>query len=290
MKKYANILILIAGILWGFAGIQVKVLQTFGLSTIQISALRWLVSGPVMFIMVFLYDKNLTKIHIRDIGWFIITGILCILLSATLYFATMPLSTVAIANILMYTSPIWVMVFSIIFLKERLTPKKLLVLLLTFLGCIFIAGVLNPGNLAVTPLGIVTGLLSGLFYGLYSIFGKFVLKKYDSVTVTLYTMLFASIGALSIINFPQNINLILKEPSALIPLAVLIVFVTIFPYTLYTLGLKHTSATKASIISCIEPMTSAIAGTLILCEPFTLSQFFGIIMILTSIILLQSKK
>ena len=123
MKKVADIFILAAGILWGTAGILVSHMKNIGFSPIQISALRWIFSGAIMFVSVLIVSPNKLRINFRDIWWFLCTGILCILLSSTLYFVSIPLTTSAIANVLMYTSPIWILIFSIIFFKEKITFK-----------------------------------------------------------------------------------------------------------------------------------------------------------------------
>lgn len=290
MKKFADFFVLLAGILWGFVGPFVNNLRNAGLTSIEISALRWIFSAILMFVIVLIYDRKLLKIQLKDLWWFFCTGIVCILTSSTLYFVTIPLATVAVANILMYTSPVWIMIFSIIFFSEKITPKKLLVLFLAFFGCILVTGVLSPGGFLLTPAGLLAGLGSGLFYGLYSIFGKFVLKKYDSITVTLYTAIFAGIGALFIIDLPQALPLLTESRSSVLNLSAVVLLSTIAPYTLYTLGLKLTSATRASILSCIEPMTSAVVGTLLMCQPFTIFQLAGIILILAAGIILELKK
>ena len=181
------------------------------------------------------------------------------------------------------------MIFSLIFFKENLTESKLTALFLAFFGCAFATGVISKSSLSFAPLGIVTGMLSGLFYGLYSIFGKFVLKKYDSITVTLYTVIFAGGGALFMINIPQTASLIVLERAYLL-IILLAVLVTILPYTFYTVGLKNSSSMRAGILCCIEPVTSSLAGTFLLNQPFTLFQLLGIIMILLSGIILGFKK
>lgn len=289
MKKYADIFILFSGILWGLVGPIAKTLRNAGFTSVEVSALRWIFSGIIMVLMVFIFNRSLLKIHFRNIWWFLCTGILCILFSSTLYFVTMPLATVAVANILMYTSPVWVLIFSILLFKEKITLTKMLALVLAFVGCIFVTGAVSPGGFSLTPLGLATGLCSGLFYGLYSIFGKFVLKKYDSITVTLYTVVFAAIGSLPLINFFKVTEIISANPSSILSFIALVLLMTIAPYTLYTLALKLTSATRASIISCIEPMTSAIIGTIILNEPFGVFQMLGAVLILASGIVLQIK-
>ena len=104
-------------------------------------------------------------------------------------------SSLAVAAILLYTAPTFVVILSALLWKERITKRKLAALVLAFLGCCFVAGILN-GALTLTPEGLLLGIGSGLFYSSYTIFGRFALKHYQPFTVTFYTFLIAGIGSL----------------------------------------------------------------------------------------------
>ncbi len=286
MKKFADLFVLGAGILWGIAGLFVDHMGSLGFEPIQISALRWIFSAILMTAGVAIINPKLLKIQLHHIWWFVCTGIMCILLSSTLYFISIKETSAAVGNILMYTSPIWILIFSVIFFKEKITIPKILSLILAIGGCAFATGVIGGDDLNFSTYGIITGLLSGLFYGLYSIFGKAIMKMYDSITVILYTAIFAGIGALFLINIPQTAVQI-AETNAYVPLLLMVTLVSIAPYTLYTVGLKHCRATRASIMACIEPMTAAFMGTFVLHQTFTVFQFIGILMILGAGFILQ---
>ena len=68
------------------------------------------------------------------------------------------------------------MVLSAIFFRERINRRKVMALVMTFLGCVLVAGLLG-GTYTLTPKVLLLGLGSGLFYGLYSIFGSDVYKR-----------------------------------------------------------------------------------------------------------------
>src|SRR3712207_9489332 len=72
----------------------------------------------------------------------------------------------------LFRSPAFVVLLAWLFLKEGLGPAKLVSLGLTTGGVILVAGAYDPANLEVTPTVLATGLLAGLTYGLYSIFGR----------------------------------------------------------------------------------------------------------------------
>jgi drug/metabolite transporter (DMT)-like permease len=100
----------------------------------------------------------------------------------------MSLSTAAI---LLYTSPVWIMLMSVMFFHEKLDRRKMIALALAFMGCILVSGISGGG---VTAIGFLVGLGSGIGYGLYSILGTIALRKYSPYTVTTYTFTFAAIA------------------------------------------------------------------------------------------------
>ena len=117
MVKKSDIIILLAGIMWGVLGVFVKELRQYGFTPLQISALRWIFSAAVTFSAVIITNRKKLKIAIKDIWIFAFTGIFSLLAMTAFYFMSMAATSIAVSDILMYTAPIWVLVFSVIFFK-----------------------------------------------------------------------------------------------------------------------------------------------------------------------------
>jgi drug/metabolite transporter (DMT)-like permease len=198
----------------------------------------------------------------------------------------MSLSTAAI---LLYTSPIWIMLMSVLFFHEKLTGRKLLALAAAFGGCVLISGISGGG---ITLTGLLVGLGSGIGYGLYSILGTIALKRYSPYTVTAYTFLFAAAGSLIICRPGEMFGSFAASDhlAGLILFCFLTAFVTaVIPFLAYTLGLESVEASKAGILATIEPMVATLFGVLIFKEPLTIFSSLGILMILSSVIILNTK-
>ena len=163
---FGDILIIIAGLFWGSMGIFVRHLNDLGFSSIQVACLRLTTAGILFALILLIKDRKGFKIAARDIPLFLALGLVSILFFTCCYFTAIRLMTMSTAAILLYTSPIWVMVLAIIFLKEKFTIQKLIALILAFAGCVLVSGFGGK----VTVVGILVGLGSGLGYGLYSIF------------------------------------------------------------------------------------------------------------------------
>jgi drug/metabolite transporter (DMT)-like permease len=195
-NKLALLFIGAGASLWGIIGIFVTYLYEIGFTPTQVVAVRALSATIFLVIYVLFKNRQLLKISISDSKYFVGTGIFSIVLFNWCLFSAIEETSISIASILLYTAPAFVTIFSRLLFKEALTTRKILALFITFIGCSFVIGILPNMDEPISLYGVILGLGSGLFYSLYSIFGKFALKKYDSLTVTVYTFLFATIAVI----------------------------------------------------------------------------------------------
>ena len=290
MKKLAPVFVLSAGTLWGLMGIFVRKLSTYGFSSLQIACLRILFGAALFLVITGVFNRNLLKIQLRDVGLFLGMGLLSLLLFTVCYFTTINLASLSVAAILLYTSPIWVMLMSAICFREKITRRKLLCAAMAFGGCVLVSGIGSASSLS--PMVIVTGLMSAVGYGLYSIFGTFALRKYQPLTVTTYAFLFGALGAVVLCKPSEIITVIASAPNpgGLVLLLAVTAFVTaVLPYLLYTVGLNQMRASAAAIMASIEPVVATAAGALVFGEGLTLSAFAGIALVLGAIVVLNAR-
>lgn len=286
MKQYfPHIQILLAGSLWGVIGLFTRTLSAAGLSASSIVCIRNVGGLILLGLFLLIYDWTLFKIKLRHLPYFFGTGIISILLFTLCYFSAQQTCSLAVAAILLYTAPAFVVIFSAILFKEKLTAKKLAALILAFTGCVLVSGVWS-GHLAVTPHGLMLGIASGLFYGLYSIFARYALAHYQPLTVTFYTFVFAGIGALFLVDTTE-IGLCFSSISFSLLGVGLVVISTVLPYILYTRGLSSLDNGKASILASIEPVVASFVGILAFGEPISLMVILGLICILACVYILK---
>ena len=282
----AVVAVLLAGILWGVINIFIKTLSAHGLDALQISLIRMTVAVIVFPLVVLIKDRSKFRIRIKDIWIFICTGIVSVVLFNVCYFYTMIQSQASVAVVLLYTSPIFVMLISALVFKEKITAQKIIALVLTFGGCILVAGLIG-GSYVISPMILLTGIASGFFYALYSIFGNVGLKKYDTMTVTVWTFIFGFLGSLPFGKIGQTIAVFAKEPSLILWGVGIGVVSTALPYFFYTWGLNRMEPSKAAILVAVEPLVGCIIGMTVFKEPHNAMKLIGIAMILAAIVLLN---
>ena len=274
--------------LWGLIGLFVKILAAQGFSSLQIVALRAVASAACISLVVLKAGTQCLRIRLRDAWMFVGTGILSLVFFNYCYFSCIQLSSMAVAALLLYTAPIFVMLLSLVLFKERFTALKGLALLCTFVGCAFVTGAFSS-SLTLSVSGIIFGLGSGIGYALYSIFGKYAVRRYSSLTITAYTFYFSVLGSVPLAGFNAE-TLVKIDSTTILGSLGLGTVCAVIPYLLYTKGLAKVEAGQASILATIEPFVAAAVGTLCFNEPMTLSKAIGMSLIFCSIIILNLRK
>ena len=288
MQRKAYLFILLAASLWGCIGLFLKLLTAAGLTSMQSVAVRCSTAAALYFLWLLLTDRAALVILPRDCIYFVGTGILSLVFFNWCYFNAIQCSSMSVAAVLLYTAPVFVMLMSSVVFHETITPKKLLALTLTFLGCTLVTGLLPLGSTSISLQTILYGLGSGFGYALYTIFGKFALAKYSSATVSFYTFLFAALGSLPLSGLLQTPQILMGWRVIAGGLGIGI-FCCILPYLFYTEGLRHAEAGKAAILATAEPFVAAVLGVLIFQEVLTPFKLLGMAAILSAIILLNTK-
>ncbi len=288
-KILSVISILASGVFWGVISLFIKPLSAAGLSATQICFVRLMIAAPVFAIITLCVSPALFRFRLRDIWMFIGTGIISIVLFNVCYFYTIIQSEASVAVVLLYTSPIFVMIFSVLLFREKIGLRKLGALILAFVGCLLVSGVIGTGA-HLRPFIVLTGLLSGLFYALYSIFGSMALKKYDTLTVTTYTFLFAAVAALPFSDLTSTFSILAASPRLWLWGAGIAVVSTALPYFFYTFGLKKVEASRASILVALEPIVGSIVGITVYGEGHGALKLVGILFVIGAIIVLNLPK
>lgn len=292
MKKLAPFLVILAGCLWGTMGIFVRHLNVIGLQSMEIVEARSVLTAVGMFAALALFRRDLLKVRAKDLWIFVGGGMASVILFNYCYFQTIQRASLSTAAILLYTSPVFVLLLSVPLFGEKLTRKKLICLVLAITGCALASGVAS-GGMALSPMTLLLGLGSGFGYGLYSIFSRFALQRgYHPITITAYIFLFGALGGIPLTDFGQITQVVRADGGNLIYLMVYTLVTTIVPYISYTTGLQQVENGVAAVLACIEPVMATVFGIFVFSEMPTLSGWLGILLVLIALtaLNLQPKK
>ncbi len=285
MKTKALFYIILAGALWGTSGIFVHYLAPYGITSVQMSAVRGGVSFLCLAAYALVRDRSLFRAGRRELLLYLGMGV-TVFGTATLYYTSMQLTSVSTAVVLMYTAPIYVMIFSVLFLGERLSRGKLLAVGLMLAGCCLVSGII--GGLKFDVLGILLGVLTGIVYAGYNIVTKVAMKQgCKPVSATMYAFFVMGAVAIPVCDPIGLVNGASAEPLVAVPLLIgMGVTTCVLPYFFYTLSMRHLSAGTASALGIVEPMAATLFSVIFLKESIDAFQIVGIALILLAVVFL----
>ena len=284
------ILVLIAGISWGMIGVFTKAIDALGFTEMQMLFVKGVLAPAVLFLITFLKDRSQLKLkNWKDIRYFVGTGIISFTFFSWAYMKAVNLTSLGVAAVLLYTAPTFVMLFSILLFGEKMTKTKGIVLLMTFVGCILVTGLLE-GGAAFTWQGIAIGLAAGVGYALYSIFGTYAIRAgYGSLSISFYTFLMATLTMTFLVE-PVTVVTQITEMGQW-PLAIsFALLTTVVPYLTYTKGLSGLPASKASVTATIEPVVAAILGIVVFHEGVSMLKLTGIVLVRSSVVVMSRQE
>lgn len=292
------VMVIASAVLWGLYGSFVTVLSSMGLQQNALVFLRMLATSLPVGLLIFARDRSAFRVRAADIPLFIANGLFSLLFFTFCYTAAIKVTKIATAAALLYTAPAIVMVLSAILFKERLTPRKVFCCLLAVAGCAFASGIggeLFAGGSGagasglITPAGLLLGLGAGLGYALYSIFSRIILNRgYSVYTNVFYSFGVAMLGFLVLSCADGSVVQVFESPART-ALALLCGLLTgSFAYVLYTSGMKGMETSRAAQLTTIEPVTAALLGCLLFHQPLSLWEIAGIVMVVVSVIMMNT--
>lgn len=250
------------------------------------------VSSFIAFLSLFILNlvkgslKELKKYNFKDYIKLFFTGTLGIFLYYLFLYIGIDSMNVSQAFIINYLWPIMTVLFACIVLKEKMTFKKAIAILMSFIGVIIVT---SDGNLlnmdTQTVKGAIFCVLASMSYGLFSVLIK--KSNYDrQVAMMIYFLSSFIICLLYIIITKDYFTL---SPFQLLGMVWSGVFTSAVPNTLWALALDKGDTAKISNLAYITPFLSLVWTFLILKENITVSAVSGLLVIILGIFI-QLKK
>lgn len=190
-------------------------------------------------------------------------------------------TTVATATLCYYLAPVFVVLLSPVFYRERLTAKKLLCTLAALAGMISVSGVLKADFQLRQLTGVLLGLGAAVLYAAVVLLNK-ALKQISAADRTM-----VQLGVSTVVLLPYVLLTGWKTSSAVTPGALLLLLVvgvvhTGLAYTLYFGAVGSLPAQTAALLSYLDPVIAVLLSALVLQEPLGPAGILGAVLILGS--------
>ncbi len=292
------IIALSATVLWSFTGILISYLsKTYSLPSLVLAFWRDLFVSFGMVIGLLVFSR--ARFHLDRTHWgFMALYGLTLAIFNSMWTFSVQYNGAAVATVMAFSSPAMTAILSRIVYREQFSRVKVLSILLSLSGIVFVAGAYDPSAWNLNPLGSIFGLLSGLLFAIYNLEGKHASDtQIDSWTALLYSFVWAT-AFLLFFNFGSDLFIAGKAPFAnMLWLGNsfagwgLLFFLGVVPslggFGLYTLSIRYLSPTTANLIATLEPAFTAVWAYFLLNEILTSAQLFGGALVFAGVILLR---
>jgi drug/metabolite transporter (DMT)-like permease len=291
-------LICLAGTtLWSFTAIFISylVVET-NMPALTLAAWRDLLVAIGLVLFFWIFRRPLLSAGRSNMGFLLLYGLVVALFNS-LWTISVAYNGAAVSTVLAYSSAAFSAVLGWRLFHERLGLRKILAVILSLTGCVFVSGAYDPSSWQLNAIGVITGLLSGIGFAAYSLMGKFSSHRLINPWTTLmYSFLFAGLFILLFNLFqswlPAGIAStdffwLRNDTTAWLVLVSLAWLPTIGGYGLYTVSLGYLPISVANLIATLEPALTAAWAYLLLGERMALPQIFGSVLIITGVLLLR---
>ena len=246
----------IAVLLFGGTALFAKLI---GLNALDITAYRAAIAGVAICVLLILQKKPITLHHAKDDMIAILLGV-AVGIHWVTYFAGMQLAGITVGMLAFFTYPVITVFLEPLFNKSKPKAKDIISAIVVIIGIYLLIPNVNLGD--DITLGVVTGVVSALFFAIRNITHKRYFSEYGGPQTMFYQTLVASLMLCAFIEVPiTQIN-----DTDLILLLIAGVVFTAMPHSLFAASLKNLSAATAGLISCLQPLYGTILAIIILHE------------------------
>lgn len=266
--------------LWGTLPVFSAFSYRLGSDALNSGAMRAYLSAALFLAWLFITGR-FREIKVREIPFYILYGIAAGGGTFIFYMLAIERLSTAMAAILLYTGPAFVILFNRLFYREPVTGVKLTAVCLTFAGSFFVVRGYDLSSVSANLPGICFGLLSGISYSMTTVLGKKAKTFHDgrmnaALMVIFTAALFLFVKPVWTVEIPD-----LQLWGMFLGLAL---FGTVLPYTFYLKGLDAgIDGGLASITATLEPVVGTVLGVMILKDTLAWTQVLGIVVVLAGI-------
>ena len=232
----------------------------------------------VMFVLV--TKKGISKKSIKENALPLVLSGAFIGFNWILLFEAYNYTSVAVATLCYYMAPMIVIAVSPVILKEKLSGKKIVCVLVALAGMVLVSGVTDMENFKLSEMkGVLLGLGAALLYATVVLMNKKIkdIGPYDKTIVQLVS---AGVVMLAYTLLVENVS---KSDFSLVAVVMLVVVGVVHTgvaYAWYFGSMKSISAQTVALFSYIDPIVAIILSAVILGESMGVMEAVGAVMVL----------
>ena len=251
-----------------------------------------------LFPVLLIFKRTLIKAPRKQLKFLVAYGLILAVFNAS-WTLSVAYTGAAVATVLCYISGAFTVLLGWLLLKEKLSWTKIIVVIISLTGCLFVSGALDVDPSKINWFGIAAGIVAGLCYAAYSLMGREASNRgLNPWTTLLYTFSFAAVSLL-MVNLifgsilPETINTISDflwlgdSWQGWLVLFLLGAGPTVLGFGTYNIALTHLDSSIVNLIVTLEPAFTMTIAYFLLGERFTAMQLAGSLLIMMGVAILR---
>jgi drug/metabolite transporter, DME family len=240
-----------------------------------------------------LIRRSLLRIERTQIRFYAAYGLILALFNS-IYVLSVRANGAAVSTVLAYSSAAFTAILAWWFFNEPLGLPKIAAVVLSMIGCVLVSNAYSPEMWNLNPVGIITGLITGILFAVYNMMGKETARRNLSAwTSLLYSFAFSALFTLIFNLFPA-VPGAAGSLSAIVPnlplngwliLIVLAFIPTLLGYGLYNTAMNYLPASIVSLLATVEPVLTTVEAYIFLGERMIVVQLIGSALILSAVLI-----
>ena len=261
----------------------------FGKMLVQDFSPALLTMLRLLFIVLFLiglssYKKHFKRVNKSDLLVVFFLGLIGVFINQWSFFVGLQTADPTTSALILATTPILTSVLAAIFLKEKLTIRMVMGSIVAIIGIYF---VVTKGDLSSLHIdkGLLWIVITMITFAIMIIMTRLLSNRIDPLTITLYSNvvgLIVSIPFAFLLDTPVHVSSDMSDWFFLIGTAVVVHGIA---NLIWNQNIRHVDASKASILSNLEPFVAMIMGLILLYKPITRAEIVGSLFIVGGVVL-----
>lgn len=280
---------MLGAILFSAKAILAKLMYRHGVDAMLVMALRMIMSVPFFFLIGWWQARKLAPLSWADRGRIVVLGMIGYYLSSFLDFLGLQYITAALERLILYLTPSFVLLLSVVFLKRSISRRQLVSLAIAYAGIVLVLS--HDLEIAGSNvwLGTVLVTASAVFYAIYLIASGEAVKRIGALRLVAYAMCVSTVPSVLQFLLLRPAGQLLTQPLPVYWLSFLnAVMCTVLPVTMTMVAVARIGAPLASQAGLIGPVSTLLLGFWLLGEPITTWQLAGGALVMVGMYLLTS--
>ena len=284
-------LIIAAAVMWSLSGVCGQFLfQHYQTDASWLITVRQLCAGTVFLGYLLARHKNIFKVFQERRDWveLLFFTFLGLLPAQYGFYVCISLSNAAMAPILQYTAPTMIVLWFALRKHQLPEGREVLGVILTLAGVFLVSTHGKLDQLVVSPLALFWGLFSGVGLAIYTVAPVRILKKFSTTEIMGWGQILSGLFLACLFNPLQSGSL--WDTASIAAIMYIVIGGTVIPFSMFLIAVTVVGPTKASLISCVEPLSSILLVVLVLGTPLTVLDIVGMSCIIATVLLLSIQK